>query len=318
MVDSTSALDQALESDDLELESINVNLLLALNALLRERSVTGAGRMLGLSQSSMSHALAQLRSLFDDPLLVRSHRGMAPTPRAEQIETPLRRALKELQKAIQLPSRFDPMEARKRFDIASDEVQQVVLLSPLLQVLRDRAPGVSLDATAPMDARATYPALREGALDFAIGRFDTIPPGIYRETLSTDRVVFVARKGHPRIKGRLSKKQLREESQLIPTPVTGGQITAHNRARQEQQGGAPSATSMTPHVLAALLIVAQSDHIMGIVESVARLYEELLGLVVLKSPIPFPAIDTHVIWHERTHHSPAHRWLLERLRETAS
>jgi len=318
MSHDTSEGDQAPESYGLELESININLLLALDALLSERSVTGAGRMLGLAQSSMSHTLAQLRSLFDDPLLVRSHRGMAPTPRAEQIEAPLRNALKELRKAIQLPSRFDPLEARKRFRVASDEVQQVVLLSRLLQVLHERAPGVSLNTTAPTEARATYLALREGELDFAIGRFDAPPPGIYRETLSTHRLVFVARKGHPRIKGRLTKKRLREEPQLIPTPITGGQIPARFRALQEEQGATPPITSTTPHVLAALLIVSQTDLIMGIIESVARMYENLLDLVVLSSPIPFPAIDSHIIWHERTHHSPAHRWLLQLLRETAT
>jgi DNA-binding transcriptional LysR family regulator len=293
--------------DMIDLATINVNLLVALDALFSERSVTRAGKKIGIAQSSMSHALSSLREIFDDPLLVRSPEGMIPTPRGEQLEAPLREALEQLRKAIEATTEFEPASASARFSVASDEIQQVILLPRLLQTLHERAPGIFLHTEPPSDAETSYQRLRTGELDFALGRFDSPPGGIHREMLSTDRVIFLARKGHPRVKKVLSKERLKKEPQLPSSLMS---------LLERRQDG-PYFVATTPHLLASLFIVSQTDIITATVERVARMYKDKLGLVILPPPIALPAADTHIIWHERTHHSSAHRWLLELLMELA-
>jgi DNA-binding transcriptional LysR family regulator len=265
----------------IDLGTINLNLLVALDALFSERNVTRAGRKIGIAQSSMSHALSSLREIFDDPLLVRSPEGMTPTPRGEQLEGPLREALEQLRKAIEVSTEFDPASASARFSVASDEIQQVILLPRLLQILHERAPGIFL------------------------------------HTDSTDRVIFVARKGHPRIKKVLSKERLKQEPQLLPTPITGGKLPSSLMLLLERHQGGPYFIATTPHLLASLFIASQTDIVTATLERVAKMYKETLGLVILSPPIALPAADTHIVWHERTHHSSAHRWLLELLMKLA-
>jgi len=301
----------------IDLEAINVNLLVALDALFSERNVTRAGKKVGIAQSSMSHALSSLREIFGDPLLVRSPKGMVPTPRGEQLEGPLRAALEQLRQAIAVSAEFDPASASARFSVASDEIQQVILLPRLLQILHERAPGILLHTEPPSDAETSYQRLRTGELDLALGRFDSPPAGIHRALLSTDRVIFLARKGHPRIKKTLTKDQLKKEPQLLPTPITGGKLPSSLLSLLERRQDAPYFVGTTPHLLASLFIVAQTDIITATVERVAKMYKETLGLVILSPPIALPAADTHIIWHERTRHSSAHKWLLELLMELA-
>jgi DNA-binding transcriptional LysR family regulator len=159
--------------------------------------------------------------------------------------------------------------------------------------------------------------LRTGELDFALGTFDSPPAGIHREMLSTDRVIFVARKGHPRIKKVLSKERLKEEPQLLPTPITRGKLPSSVTSLLERHQGSPYFIATTPHLLASLFIASQTDIVTATVERVAKMYKETLGLVILPPPIALPAADTHIIWHERTHRSFAHRWLLDLLLELA-
>ena len=109
-----------------QLGAIDLNLLVALRALLHERHVTRAAKSVGLSQPAMSHALARLRELFDDPLLVRTPKGMQPTPRAEQIAPALARALEDLGRIVAAPERFDPARSRRSFTLVADDYTELV------------------------------------------------------------------------------------------------------------------------------------------------------------------------------------------------
>lgn len=299
-----------------DLGSVNLNLLVALDALLSERSVTRAGQRIGLAQSSMSHALASLRALFDDPLLVRSPDGMVSTPRAQELEAPLRRALELLGAAIEVPAPFDPAQASIAFSLASDAIQQVILLPRLLGHLSEEAPGVVLHTEAPMAAGETFRRLQAGALDVALGHFEKPPPGVHRETFATDRIVYVARQGHPRVDASSDRRPATErERVLVQTPVTAGQRPATPRGPRPDRGRAPTTIATTPHSLASLFVVSQTDVVTGTVERVAEMYKDVLGLTVFPAPVDMPPVETHIVWHERTHHSPAHEWLRGLLNE---
>src|SRR5882757_1356747 len=127
-----------------KLGAIDLNLLVVFDAIMRERSVTRAGQRLSLSQPAMSHALTRLRHALKDQLFVRSPNGMIPTPRAEQLATPIRIALDGLQQSLE-PVQFDPSKATTTFRIAVDNYAAIVLVAPIAARITSMAPGVTLD-----------------------------------------------------------------------------------------------------------------------------------------------------------------------------
>src|SRR5579872_5225127 len=128
--------------------ALNLNLLPVLDALLTEGSVSRAGARLGLSQPAVSNALAQLRGLLGDPLLVRKSGGMAPTERALEIAGPLRAALLALAQGLEPPAAFDPATAERHFTIMTNDFVAFALLPRLLARLEREAPGVNLQVRA--------------------------------------------------------------------------------------------------------------------------------------------------------------------------
>ena len=179
---------------DVKLAAVDLNLLVALKALLGERHVTRAARQLGLSQSATSHALARLRALYGDPLLVRSGRALELTPRAVVLLPQIERGLGELQASLSGQEGFDPRRARLPLRIGATDYPQALLSAPLLSRLRAEAPGVVLQITS-------YPDLREqlesGAIDVAITVKTKLPDVFAQQLLFSDGFVCVLRKGHP-------------------------------------------------------------------------------------------------------------------------
>ncbi|MEZ4251049.1 MAG: LysR family transcriptional regulator [Polyangiales bacterium] len=149
------------------LASLDLNLLVALDALLQEGSVTRAARRLGLSQPATSHALARLRELFGDPLLVRVGRGLAPTPRAEALRAPLERVLADVRRLLRERPAFDPATSRRRFVLLCPDLL-APLLPELLTVLEHDAPGVDLAVEQPRGD--IHGPLEEGRATWRSGR----------------------------------------------------------------------------------------------------------------------------------------------------
>src|SRR3979411_2519632 len=127
-----------------KLGAIDLNLLVVFDAIMRDRSVTRAGQRLGLSQPAMSHALTRLRHMLKDELFVRSPIGMMPTPRAEELATPIRIALDGLQQSLE-PVQFEPSKATATFRIAVDNYSAIVLVAPIAAHIAKIGPGVTLD-----------------------------------------------------------------------------------------------------------------------------------------------------------------------------
>src|ERR1700734_3123172 len=146
------------------LGAIDLNLLVALDALLAERSVTRAAGRIGITQSAASHALARLRKLTGDELLVRGRGGMVPTVRAEAMGAPLRRALEEIEGTLSSPGAFNPQTARLRVFIGTSDYAELVLLPGIMARLVREAPGVELRVLTPGQDPASE--LAAGKLDF--------------------------------------------------------------------------------------------------------------------------------------------------------
>src|SRR5260221_5964486 len=177
-----------------KLGALDLNLLVVFDAIMRDRSVTRAGQRLNLSQPAMSHALTRLRHMLKDELFVRSPNGMVPTPRAEQLATPIRIALDGLQQSLE-PVQFDPAKATTTFRIAVANYPAIVLVAPIAAHIARIAPGVTLDFR-PSGTLNVPDLLDRSELHLAIG-----PPGVQVERFSLrqllqDQFVAVLRKGH--------------------------------------------------------------------------------------------------------------------------
>src|ERR1700732_3743962 len=152
--------------------AFDLNLLIVFDAVMQERSVTRAGSKIGLSQPAVSHALSRLRYMLKDELFIRTPDGMAPTPRAEQLAGPLRRALSDMQLALE-PETFVPQEGTRLFVLALNNYAAVILAPSLVTAVISTSPGIRLDLR-PTGLRDMPALLDRGELDLAIGSFDDV------------------------------------------------------------------------------------------------------------------------------------------------
>lgn len=291
----------------MDLRSLDVNLLVAFDALARERSVTGAAQRLGLTQPAMSNALARLRRLFADPLFVRAAAGMQPTPFAERLAEPVARACELLEEALRTDGGFDPATTTRRtFTFYLSEVGEFVFLPKVLRALQARVPRVDVRVRRIPEQGAE--ALAAGDADLAIGIFPRLGAGFYQQRLYGDHFVCIARVDHPEIGGALSLPQyLAADHAVVAFTGTGHDTALENALRK--QGLRRRALVTVPHFLVLPAIVAQSDLIATIPARMAAALQPTPALKVLPSPLKLPRIEIRQYWHERCHQDAANRWL---------
>jgi DNA-binding transcriptional LysR family regulator len=292
------------------LEALDMNLLVALRALLAERHVTRAAARIGLSQPAMSHALGRLRDVLGDPLLVRTPSGMRPTARAEAMRTPLERALEDLGRALASPAAFEPRTATRTFRIATNDYIELVLLPRLLAKIWSDAPGVDVRVTNLTDK--TNDDLAEGRVDVAIGVMGQFgaaapPQGLRFARVVKDRFVCVVREGHPVVKKRLSLDQFVSLSHALVAPRggTGSVVDTALAALGKKRRVAVE----VPHFLVAPHVVRETDVVLTLAERVALALAPLLGLRQLAPPLELSGFSMSMAWHDRQHIDPAHTWL---------
>ncbi len=290
----------------MNISALNLNLLPALDALLAERSVSRAGARLGLSQPAVSNALGQLRSLLGDPLLVRRANGMVPTERALALAEPVRAAMAAIERSLAPAPAFDPATARREFVIVTNDFVALALLPRLLSRLRREAPGVRLHVRA-FQEHVIPPDLERGDADLLFSFSQTLPPGHQAADLFQDRLVFVARQGHPQVRGRITLAAYTKLAHVIVSHqpnargVVDDALAAQGRTRQVALR--LSHFLLVPHVLAA------TDYVAALSELVARPLARSLRLQIQKLPVAVPPGTVRMVWHERTASSPAHGWL---------
>jgi DNA-binding transcriptional LysR family regulator len=293
-----------------QLQAIDLNLLVALEAMLSERSVTRAGARLGLSPSAMSHALARLRTTFGDDLLVRTRGGMVATARGEQLLGPLRRALEELAVLVAGPGGFDPGSSQREFTLATTDYVEAVLLPPLLSRISAAAPGVQL-RVRPLEISDVVEPLERGSYDAAIGVAFDVSPGLQQQALFSEEMVLVCRKGHPLVKRSVDLATYLELRHVMVSVRGGSQgVVDELLARSGQRR---RIALLVPHFLAAQLIVASTDLVMTAPARVVSRLGEALGLRVLTPPLAVPGFTVKQVWHERQQDDPGHLWLRQQV-----
>lgn len=292
----------------------DLNQLRTLDALLTERSVTGAARRLGLTQPALSHALARLRETLHDPLLVRSGRGMALTPRAEALAPKLRIALRDLEDAVRTELPFDPGTARRSFRVAAADYAELVLLPKLVPRLEREAPGVDLWLRRPMDDLS---GLADSDTDVVVGpvRSPDLVAGVRSRALFRERFVVIMRADHPLMQAPLTVEAYAAARHAFIAPRGGPGGVVDDAL--EKLGLSRRVALAIPHFLVAPYVVAGSDLVLTLAERVARSFAAHLPLAIVEPPLPLPGFTISLMWHERHHADLGHTWLRSILADVA-
>ena len=289
------------------IDSIEVFLLRCFAALMTERSVSRAADALEASQPALSKALARLRILFADPLLIRARGHMVPTDRALELEEPVQRILADLAGVMEAPRGFDPHNAEATFRFTSTETAERLIFPRLLARLQDVAPRVRIEARHPSRDHALR-WLETGEIDFRLGWLEKPPPTLRSAQLYRDHLVCVARKDHPVIRGHISLEQFMQHAharlEVAPHGMSGRVIDeAVARA-----GGKLHVAMLAQNYGAVLNTVAQSNLIAMVSERMLKSNRNPLALQILEPPLKLPEMRVNLFWHERTHKDPRHRW----------
>jgi len=286
----------------------DLNLLLALDVLLEERSATRAAGRLGVTQSAVSRTLTRLRVTFHDPLFVRTTRGLTPTRRALELAGPLRQALRDLERLLVEQAMFDPSAARRCFRIAAVDYAQVVLLAPFLARLAREAPHVDVEVRQP--TAASERDLESGALDILLVPRQASGPGVVWTPLHEGSYTCLVWNRHPR--RRLDSATFAAMPHVLVTP-------------RERPGGGVVDVVLAEHRLSRRIAVRVPTFLMvpyllvgtdRIATVPARIAAELVRrhpLRMLRPPVDVPPFTLCQAWHEVHRHDPAHRWLREGL-----
>ncbi|MCG5258757.1 LysR family transcriptional regulator [Cupriavidus gilardii] len=283
---------------------LDLNLLITLDVLLAERNVTRAAERLNLSQPSVSVQLAKLRETLGDPLLLPGPRGMRPTARAEALREPLREALEALQRAVSPQRAFDPARATDTWRVAAFDYAESTIVLPLLRGLRTMAPGTRLAIVQPVPSLLARQA-EQGEIDLAFHTTDGAPQSLHRRPLFTERYVLVGRAGHPGLKRKPTPAQFCRLEHVIVSPDGGGFLGPTDEALAAR-GLSRRVVLSVPHFLFVLSVLASTD-LVAMLPS--RLVREVAGLRAVEAPIEIPGYEMSMLWHERVHRDPAHRWL---------
>ena len=288
----------------INLGRLDLNLLLTLDVLLAEHNVTRAAQRLNLSQPTVSVQLARLREIFGDPLLLPGPRGMRPTARADELREPLRRALDALEQAVSPAQAFEPAAATHTGRVAATDYGESTIVLPALNALRDAAPGARLAVVEMVPSRIAKQA-EQGGIDLGFHTGEGSPAGLHRRVLFTERYVLAGRAGHPRLKRRPTLAQFCALDHVIVSPDGAGFYGVTDEALAER-GVTRRVVLSVPHFLFVLSVVASTD-LVAMVPS--RLALDHAALRVVEPPVEVPGYEMAMLWHERVHRDPAHKWL---------
>jgi DNA-binding transcriptional LysR family regulator len=291
------------------LGAIDMNLFVALDALLAERNVTRAAARLGISPSAMSHALARLRSLTGDELFIRRGREMEPTARAAEFLAPIHKALGEIAHVLAPPPQFDPKSLRVRVDIAMSDYVELVLLPGVLGRLAAEAPGVELRIVPLQDDLGRL--LASGAVSLAVApvRATDVLAGLASRALFADRLVCVVRRRHPLAQGKLTIDGYAAASHVL-VATQGAEVGAVDIALASL--GLRRQVALTvPHLLVAPHLIAATDLVLTLPERLARVLARPLGLALLRPPreLGLHTVTISALWHERTQEAADLCWV---------
>lgn len=298
--------------DHVHLGKLDLNLLVALDALLSERSVTRAALAVGVSQSAMSHTLSRLRTTFADELLTRAPDGMRPTPRALALLAPMRAALAQIQDLTSAPATFDPATADNTFSLGIPDSTEVLLMPQLVARLQSVAPGVKL-LLHTTNRQRILEDLDSGRVDLGIGVFEEGQTHHKRRILNKESYLCVF---NAELVGVTPPISL-EDYVRLPHLLTSLVESAHGVVDEAlaKLGLTRTIALTSPRFNAMPFVVRQAPVVATMHSRLARFFGESMGLAVSPAPIELPDVSISMIWHSSNDRAPGQRWLRETILE---
>ena len=290
----------------MELKDIDLNLLVVFNQLLIDRRVSKVATNLGLSQPGVSNALARLRKLTDDPLFLRTPKGMEPTPFAEQLAEPMAHALQVIHAAINQRASFDPGTSKRAFTIGMADVGEIYFLPKLMKELARVAPGVSL-STVRNTAVNLQDEMEAGHVNLAIGLLPQLKAGYFQRRLFRQRYVCMFRLGHPLDKRKVSLSEFSAAEHVVVISEGTGHGQADELLRRQEV--ARKVVLTVPHYVAVGHILHDSDLVATVPERLAQALVDPFRLAYVPHPAKLPEIAINLFWHGRYNKDPANVWL---------
>lgn len=299
----------------MDISRVDLNLLFHLDVLLREQNVTKAASHLGITQPAMSNGLKRLRLLFEDPLLVRTTDGMAPTELALELKPAVREILFNIEKVIQPDRGFD-LDSSRVFRIMASDYAESTLIPSVLSVVRQRAPNVTLDVLTPSDV--SFEDVEQGRVDMAINRFDTLPQSFHQKTIWTDTFSCLMNADNE-IADNFTLENYLNASHIWVSKTGFGVGVGMNPKDVQRLGWVDEALNeigfqrnisvFTRHYQVAMLLAKQHDLIATLPSKAARLNNDSSKLVSKEPPFAIPEFDLKMAWSPLLHHNAGHQWL---------
>jgi DNA-binding transcriptional LysR family regulator len=301
----------------------DVNLLVALDALLAEHSVTRAAARLHTSPAAMSRTLSRLRRLLGDPLLVRAGQTMVPTPRAEALRAEVTEVVRRCAALLTPGQNVDPSTLRQTFSVQTSDLVAAELAPRLLTIAAAQAPGISIRFRA--EELEAGSALRDGRIDLEVGVLDHVDPEVRTERLVTLRMVAAVRAGHPLTEGTVTPARFAAANHVAVS--RRGRFTGPIDAALTERGLRRRVVAVLPSHLTAMTLAAGTDLVCltpvaprgldgpGCIGSGPFGPVEALGLRLVEVPFALPRLVIGMAWHPRHAADGAHQWLRQAVRQ---
>jgi DNA-binding transcriptional LysR family regulator len=289
----------------MKLSAIDLNLLVAFDALLSEGSVSEAAKRIGLSQPAMSKRLARLRTLFRDDLFLRSGDGVRPTERALDVADSIRSALRQVEDVFGGYTRFDAGRSTRILRIATTDNAAATFIPRVMGMLRAQAPRMALIVRA-LDRREIVNGLERGEIDLALTLVPDAPATIKRAGLFPERYVSLVSARHPEIRRKLTLDLFLKYPHVLITHV--GDLKGAIDRLLDERGLKRQVTLSLPYHLAVPELIAETDMIATLSERVVRRFA-WPGVRTFPPPLDYPEFRETLLWHRRNDNDPAHAWL---------
>ena len=295
----------------MRLSGIDANLLAALDALLREKSVTRAARRLGVGQPAVSHSLARLRDHFKDDLLVLNGRNYVLTTKADKLASVVAGATRALADVFEDQPSFDAATSSYRFVVACSDLIAILIIPELLRTLKSEAQHVEVEVRALV--ATSKESILEGGVDVALGIFENFPSTINQQSLFDDPAVCVVRANHEHVGKRLTLETYANLPHLEIGPIADAIPGLHIDRALAAIGKRRHVTLRVPYYLLAPHILEHTDHVATLSASGAEILAKMARLRVVAPPIALPSHKYSQIWKNRLNNDSANTWLRERI-----
>ena len=308
----------------MNIKRIDLNLLVYLNALLKEQSVSRAAQKLDITQPAMSNALRRLRDLLGDPILVRTSNGMEPTERARELEPLVIDALAQAELALAPADSFEPSDSQRTFRIMASDYIETTLIAPLISRLDESAPGVSLDIMTPSDV--SFEHLERGDIDMAINRFDHLPDSFHQKSVWRDNFACLLNKQLAG-SGRLTLERYLKARHIWVSKTGIGVGTGMSPKHSQKLGWVDEALAelghkrdiavFTRNYQVASYLTRDTRLIATLPSRAAKLWAQNPQLKLAKPPFPIVPIEIKMAWSPVLHNNSAHIWLRNEIKAIA-